>query len=155
MAAARTTIVKNTNLETIVKVEGSSADTAATITLTDLTASTQALVGGGTPTVNITKVISAGLLTSGVTVTRNSVVVMACAPENAPIINLTQDGISDSVQNTQNIVVTLAGAASVTYLVLRKIAGWATKVETATYGAYDDTTRVGARTDVSGSPDKV
>lgn len=155
MAAARTTIIKNTNLETIVKVEGSSADTAATIALTDLTASTQALVGGGTPTVNITKVISAGLLTAGVTVTRNNVVVMACAPENAPIINLTQDGISDSVQNTQNIVVTLAGAASVTYLVLRKVAGWATKVEYATYGSYDDETRVGARTDVSGSPDNV
>ena len=155
MAAARTTIIKNTNLETIVKVEGSSADTAATITLTDLTASTQELVGGGTPTVNITKIISAGLLTAGVTITRNSVVVMACAPENAPIINLTQDGISDTVQNTQNIVVTLAGAASVTYLVLRKVSGWATKVENATYGAYDDPTRVGASTTLSGSPDKV
>lgn len=155
MAAARTTIIKNTNLETIVKIEGSSADTAATITLTNLTASTQELVGGGTPTVNITKIISAGLLTSGVTITRNSVVVMTCAPENAPIINLTQDGISDTVQNTQNIVVTLAGAASVTYLVLRKVSGWVTKVENATYGAYDDPTRVGASTTLSGSPDKV
>jgi len=144
MAAARTTIIKNTNLETIVKIEGSSADTAATITLTDLTASTQALVVGGTPTVNITKIISTGLLTAGVTVTRNSVVVMACAPENAPIINLTQDGISDTVQNTQNIVVTLAGAASVTYLVLRKVSGWATKVETVVFGPFDDQSVVGS-----------
>lgn len=155
MAAVRTTIIKNTNLETIVKFEGSSVDTAATITLTDLTASTQALISGGTPTVNIVKIIAAGLLTSGVTITRGGVVVLACAPENAPTINFTQDGISDTVGNTSNIVITLAGAASVGYLVLRKIAGWQTKVETATYGAYDDTTRVGARTDVSGSPDKV
>lgn len=144
MPAARTTIIKNTNLETIVKIEGSSADTAATIALTDLTATTQALVGGGTPTVNITKIISAGLLTAGVTITRNNVVVMACAPENAPIINLTQDGISDTVQNTQPIVVTLAGAASVTYLVLRKVSGWATKVETAVYGPFDNQNAVGS-----------
>lgn len=144
MAAVRTTIIKNTNQETVVKFEGSSADTAATITLTDLTASTQSLVVGGTPTVNIVKLISAGLLTSGVTVTRNSIVVMAAAPENAPVINLTQDGISDTVQNTQNIVITLAGAASVGYLVLRKVSGWATKVEPATYGSYDDVTVVGS-----------
>jgi hypothetical protein len=144
MAAARTTIIKNTNLETIVKIEGSSADTAATIALTDLTATTQALVGGGTPTVNITKIISTGLLTAGVTITRNNIVVMACAPENAPIINLTQDGISDTVQNTQNIVVTLAGAASVTYLVLRKVSGWATKIETVVYGPFDDQNAVGS-----------
>jgi hypothetical protein len=144
MPAVRTTIIKNTNQETVVKFEGSSADTAATITLTNLTASTQSLVEGGTPTVNIVKLISAGLLTSGVTVTRNSVVVMAAAPENAPVINLTQDGISDTVQNTQNIVITLAGAASVGYLVLRKVSGWATKVEPATYGSYDDVTVVGS-----------
>jgi hypothetical protein len=144
MPAVRTTIIKNTNQETVVKFEGSSADTAATITLTDLTASTQSLVEGGTPTVNIVKLISAGLLTSGVTVTRNSIVVMAAAPENAPVINLTQDGISDTVQNTQNIVITLAGAASVGYLVLRKVSGWATKVEPATYGSYDDVTVVGS-----------
>jgi hypothetical protein len=155
MAAVRTTIIKNTNLETIVKFEGSSADTAATIDISTLTASTQALVAGGTPTVNIVKLISSGLLTSGVSIARNSVVVLACAPENSPIINLTQDGISDTIQNDQDIVITLTGAASVGYLVLRKVAGWETKVENATYGAYDDPTRVGASTSLSGSPDKV
>ena len=38
------------------------------------------------------------------------------------------------------------------YLVLRKIAGWDTKVENATYGAYDDPTIVGASTTMDGSP---
>jgi thioredoxin reductase (NADPH) len=33
--------------------------------------------------------------------------------------------------------------------------GWATKVEESTYGSYDDPTRVGASTTISGSPDKV
>ena len=48
------------------------------------------------------------------------------------------------VQNTSNIVITTTGAASTGYLVLRKVAGWSTKVETATYSVYDDTTQVGA-----------
>ena len=71
------------------------------------------------------------------------------------MLDLTQNHISDNIQNTSNIVITTTGAASTGYLVLRKLAGWATKVEDATYGAYDDVTRVGASTTVSGSPDKV
>ena len=95
------------------------------------------------------------MLTAGVQIVRNGVNVISAAPENAPILDLTQNGISDNIQNTSNIVITTTGAASTGYLVLRKVAGWSTKVETATYGAYDDETRVGASTTISGSPDKV
>jgi hypothetical protein len=154
MAATRTTIIRNTNLETIIKYEGSSTDTAATIDISTLAATTQAR-NSDTPTVNIVKFIASGLLTGGVTVVRNSVTILAAAPENAPVLDLTQNGISDSIQNTQNIVITTTGAASTGYLVLRKLAGWSTKVEDSTYGAYDDPTRVGASTTMSGSPDKV
>lgn len=154
MAATRTTIIRNTNLETIVKFEGSSTDTAATIDISTLAATTQAR-NSDTPTVNIVKFIATGLLTSGVQIVRNGVSVLAAAPENAPLLDLTQNSISDSIQNTSNIVITTTGAASTGYLVLRKIAGWSTEVETATYGAYDDETRVGASTTMSGSPDKV
>ena len=154
MAAIRTTIIKNTNQETIIKYEGSSTDTAATIDISTLAATTQAR-NSDTPTVNIVKFIATGLLTSGVQIVRNGVSVLAAAPENAPLLDLTQNSISDSIQNTSNIVITTTGAASTGYLVLRKIAGWNTEVETATYGAYDDETRVGASTTMSGSPDKV
>jgi hypothetical protein len=154
MAATRTTIIRNTNLETIIKYEGSSVDTAATIDISTLAATTQAR-NSDTPTVNIVKFIASGLLTGGVTVVRNSVTILAAAPENAPVLDLTQNGISDSIQNTQNIVITTTGAASTGYLVLRKVAGWSTKVENSTYGAYDDPTRVGASTTMDGSPDKV
>lgn len=154
MAAIRTTIIRNTNLETIIKYEGSLVDTAATIDISTLTATTQAR-NAETPTVNIVKFIATGLLTSGVTVVRNSITVLAAAPENAISLDLTQNSISDNIQNTQNIIITTTGAVSTGYLVLRKVAGWATKVETATYGAYDDETRVGASTTISGSPDKV
>ena len=151
MAAVRTTTIRNTNLETIIKYEGSSSDTAATIDISALAASTQAR-NADTPTVNIVKLIASGLLTSGVLITRNGINILAAAPETAPVIDLTQNGISDNLQNTQNIVITCSGAASTGYLVLRKVAGWSTKVEYATYGAYDDETKVGAL-DIPGSPD--
>jgi hypothetical protein len=154
MAAVALTTIKNTNQETIIKFEGAAGSTDGTITIANLTAGTQ-VRNSDTPVVNIVKLISAGLLSSAVTIKRNSTVVMACAPENAPVINLTADGISDGVNNTSDIVVTVAGAVATGYIVLRKIAGWSTKVETAVYGAYDDETRVGASTTLSGSPDKV
>lgn len=154
MAAARTTTIKNTNYETIIKFEGSSADTAAVIDISTL-ASAQQVRNSDAPKVNIVKLVATGLLTSGVTITRNGIVVLTAAPENSPTINLTTDGISDTIQNDQNITITLGGAASVGYLVLRKVQGWNTKVEYEKYGAYDDETRVGASTTLSGSPDKV
>lgn len=143
MAAVRTTIIRNTNQETIIKYEGAASDTAATIDISLLAAPSQAR-NSDTPTVNIIKFMCAGLLTAGVTVLRNGVYVLAAAPENAPILDLTQNGISDNVQNTQNIVITCTGALSTGYIVLRKVAGWSTKVETATYGAYDNETVVGS-----------
>lgn len=143
MAAVRTTIIKNTNQETIIKFEGSSADTAATIDISTLAASTQAR-NADTPTVNIVKLVASGLLTSNITITRNGIGILYAAGENAPVLDLTQNGISDSVQNTQNILITLGGAASTGYLVLRKIAGWSSKVEEPFFGAYDDRTQVGS-----------
>ena len=143
MAAVRTTTIRNTNQETIIKYEGSSSDTAATIDISTLAASTQAR-NADTPTVNIVKFIASGLLTSGVLITRNGINILAAAPENSPVLDLTQNGISDTLQNTQNIVITCSGAASTGYLVLRKVAGWSSKVEEPFYGAYDDRTQVGS-----------
>ena len=89
-------------------------------------------------------------------ISRNSKYVIACAPENAPYAELNAWGIPLTNDNTFDIVVSSHAAKDVTgILVLRKVAGWDTKVENATYGAYDDPTRVGASTTVSGSPDKV
>jgi hypothetical protein len=149
------TTVKNTNQEVIVHFDTVAAE-SGTLALNTLGAATQALTSGGTPTVNIVKFVSTGELGSGLRIVRNGKNVIACAPENAPLLDLNSIGISDGTNNTSDIVVTNDVAKPVTgYLVLRKIAGWSTKVETATYGAYDDETRVGASTTLSGSPDKV
>ena len=148
------TTVKNTNQETIIHFDTVAAE-SGTITIANLTASTQAR-NSDTPAVNIVKFISTGEDGASLKIIRNSKNIIACAPENAPFLDLNSNGITDNTYNTYDIVVTNGTAKAVTgYLVLRKVAGWDTKVEYATYGAYDDETRVGASTTHSGSPDKV
>ena len=145
------TTVKNTNQEVIVHFDTVAAE-SGTLTIANLGASTQAR-NSDNPTVNIVKFISTGELGAGLRIVRNGKNIIACAPENAPVLDLNSNGISDNTNNTYDIVVTNDAAKAVTgYLVLRKIAGWDTKVENATYGAYDDPTIVGASTTMDGSP---
>jgi hypothetical protein len=148
------TTLKNTNQESVIHFASSAAE-SGTITIANLTATSQAR-NAATPTVNIVKWQITGELASKVSVVRNSKNVIVCAPENAPYAELNAWGIPLTNDNTSDIVVTNGAAKDVTgILVLRKVAGWSTKVEDATYGAYDDPTRVGASTTLSGSPDKV
>ena len=148
------TTLKNTNQETVIHFASSLAE-SGTITIANLTATSQAR-NADTPAVNIVKWQITGELASKVTIVRNSKNVIACAPENAPYAELNAWGIPLTNDNTSDIVITNGAAKDVTgILVLPKVAGWSTKVEDATYGAYDDPTRVGASTTLSGSPDKV
>ena len=148
------TTVKNTNQETVVHFTSSAAE-SGTITIADLTAATQAR-NADAPNVTIVKFSVMGELGSKLTINRNSKIVIACAPENAPYMEANSWGIPINNDSTSDIVLTNGAAKDVSgFLVLRKTAGWSTKVETATYGAYDDTTRVGASTTMDGSPDKV
>ena len=137
------TTVKNTNQETVIHFDTVAAE-SGTITIANLTASTQAR-NSDAPAVNIVKFFCTGQLTSALRIVRNGKNIIACAPENAPTLDLNSNGISDNTNNTYDIVVTNEVAKPVTgYLVLRKVAGWSTKVEEATYGSYDDRTAVGS-----------
>jgi hypothetical protein len=149
------TTVRNTNQETIIHFETATND-SGTINIANIGATTQAR-NSDTPKVNIVRFISTGQLGSSVVVSRNGKNIIACAPENAPILDLTQYGITDGTNNDQDILITqsVASKAVSGYITLRKIQGWDTTVEYADYGAYDDETRVGASTTKSGSPDKV
>jgi hypothetical protein len=148
------TVLKNTNQESIVKVAGTAA--AATITLaTDLLASTQALEGG-TQTANIVGVTWTGAAGGIISIARNSVVVMTLQADAAGTLEFGgQSMVPDTIGSTSDIVVTVSGAQAECWLKIRKVGGYATKVEEVVYGAYDDATRIGASTTVSGSPDKV
>ena len=147
------TTVKNTNQETVVHFASSAAE-SGTITIANLTASSQAR-NSDTPKVDIVKFMCTGELGSKVTIARNSKNVIVTSPENDINVEFNALGIPVNNDDTYDIVVTNGAAKEVTgWLVLRKIDGWSTKVENATYGAYDDPTRVGASTSMSGSPDK-
>jgi hypothetical protein len=137
------TTLRNTNQETIIHFEDVDAS-AGIINISTLAAATQAR-NSDTPKVNIVRFICTGEDGASIIVSRNGKNILACAPENAPILDLSQYGISDSINNDQNITITSGVAKAVSgYITLRKIQGWSTKVEEATYGAYDDRTQVGA-----------
>jgi len=148
------TILKNVAQEAIVKVSGT--DAAATIALaTDLLSVGQAL-NGETQTAVIAGVTWTGGADGIITITRNSVVVMTLQANAAGFLDFSgQDMIPDSIGSTSSIVVTISGAQCSCWLRVRKIGGYKTMVEDATYGSYDDPTRVGASTTINGSPDYV
>ena len=137
------TTVKNTNQETVIHFASSAAE-SGTITIANLTAATQAR-NTDAPKVDIVKFMCTGELGSKVTIARNSKNIIVTSPENDINVEFNALGIPVNNDDTFDIVVTNGAAKDVTgWLVLRKIAGWSTKVETATYGAYDDETQVGA-----------
>lgn len=146
------TVLKNTNQEAIVKISEIGSET---IDLqTTILAATQAL-SGATQTVNIAGIEYTGLAGSTITIVRNGVNITTLSAEGHDYVGFAAgQGFVDSINNTADIAVTIAGANAQCYLTLRKVSGYATKVEYATYGAYDDETRVGASTTMSGSPDK-
>lgn len=141
--AVTKTILKNTNLETVVKVAGTAA--AATITLaTDCLASTQAL-DGATQTANIFGVTWTGAIGGIISITRNSVVVMTLQADAAGTLEFGgQAMIPETINNTSDFVVTISGAQAECWLKIRKVSGYASKVETAVFGAYDNQSVVGS-----------
>jgi hypothetical protein len=64
------------------------------------------------------------------------------------------DGFSDNTYETMDFRLVMGGACTV-IVDITKVSGYDQKVENATYGAYDDPTRIGASTTMNGSPDKV
>jgi len=137
------TTIKNTNQETIIHFDTVLAE-SGTITIANLGASTQTR-NSDAPAVNIVKFCCTGQLDSGLLIVRNGKNIISCAPENDPFLDLNSNGFVDNINNTYDIVVTNLAAKAVTgYIVLRKVAGWSTEVETATFGSYDNPTVVGS-----------
>jgi len=147
--AVTITIIKRTQQEAIIKVSGTGA---CTILLDDLVSHNQ-IVEGTDQRVDIVGAVVTGLLSSAITVTRNGVATLAFAGENSAIFDFEGQGFRDSSNNDKDIVVTIANAEGHIYLILRKVSGYTSTVETAIYGSYDNPSAVGAVTNVTGSPD--
>lgn len=110
----------------------------------------------GTRQVAIAGVTYTGAAAGVATITRNSAVIMTLLAANQGQIDLTgHQMVPDTVNAGSDIVVTITGGQTEVWLKLRKLAGYTSTVEYEKYGAYDDETRKGASTILSGSPDKV
>lgn len=147
-------ILKNVAQEAVVKVSGTSGN--ATIALaTDLLSVGQAL-DGATQSAVIVGVTWTGAIGGIITITRNDVVVMTLQANAAGFLDFGgQCMVPDSTGADSDIVVAISGAQASCWSRVRKTGGYKTMVEDATYGSYDDPTRVGASTTINGSPDYV
>lgn len=133
-----------TETETVVKVSGNGG--SATIDLqTDLVDANQA-ISGATQTVTITGVRWSGESANTILIERNSVRVLTLPTEQADYIAFDgQEMPPENTQATQDIAVAQVGTGYVElYLKLRKVSGYAPKVETAQFSVYDDTNTVGS-----------
>lgn len=134
-------ILRKTEKKVAVKVSGSGV--TETITLnSDLLSSTQSL-DGATQTVNIISLRWTGDVDSKITITRNNKVIAILQGNSPGDFDFADAEYNESVNNTYNIVVTTSGDAQL-YMNLRKVSGYASKIETPEFGAYDDTTATGS-----------
>jgi len=131
--------LKLNDTEAVVKFFGSSDN--GTVTLASLVPATQA-TSGVTQTVNINKIEWAGTDGSTVTIARGASTVLVVDSTGSDSLEFGA-GYSDTTANTDDITVTVTGTVAV-YLTLRKVSGYANKVETAQFGIYDDETAVGS-----------
>jgi hypothetical protein len=118
------TILKKTYGEALVKVAGTAA--SETISLaTDLLATNDSLLAGGTPTVNIAAVTWTGVPGGVITITRNSVIVMTLNAGASGFLDFGgQIFPPDPIGNTSDIVVTISGGQAECWIRLRKVSGY-------------------------------
>ena len=135
------TILKKTESKVAVKLYGTSLNETVALA-TDCLASTEALTVGGTPTVNILAMHWSGGADAEATITRGDVVIATLRAESANTLRFQDSDFTDTIGNTSDIVVTSTGLMQV-WLLLRKVTGYSSKIETAQFSVYDDITKVG------------
>jgi len=139
MAAITPVILKNTDHEVVVKATGVAGDTC-TIDISTLATANQ--TQSGTAKVNIAGIRYAGQSGSIVAITRGATTVMTYEAVGVDGEDFAA-GWVDSQANDADLVLTLSGAASTTWLTLRKQEGFLPNIETGAFGAYDDETQAG------------
>ena len=130
------TILRLTNKSALVKVSD-----AQTIALaTDLLLATEELDVVHVPSVSISRVFCTG----GATIVRNGVTIVANLPSVGSMdLDLSQFEGKDVEGATSNIVITPQAGYQV-YVLLRKDAGYITKIQPEIFGSYDNPTSTSA-----------
>ena len=133
-----------TETEVVVKVAGAAGSTTIDLQ-TDLLDPNQSL-SGATQTVTITGVRWGGELSSVITINRNGTRVLTLPCDTADYIAFDgQEMPPENTGATTDIDVVQVGTGNIEiYLKLRKVSGYAPKIETAQFGSKDDETVVGS-----------
>lgn len=135
-------ILRKTETKVAVKLYGTGMNETVTLA-TDCLATTEALTVGGTPTVNILTMRWMGAAGASATITRGGVVIATILGDSAGDMDFLDQEYCDSINNTSDLVVTSTGLMQV-YLLLRKVTGYSSKIETAQFSVYDNTAVVGS-----------
>jgi len=116
-------ILKLNNYEAVIKVDGTVGPVTINLA-TDLLADNEVL-DGTPPTVNIISLLSSGLPNGIITIARNGVTVNGLSTDTISVVDLFNfGGVSDTVNNTHDIVVTTSVAECQLYIKLRKVSGY-------------------------------
>lgn len=134
------TILRKTPQMCAVKVAGSGV--TETITLaTDLLTSTETVAG--TPTVDIIAIRWSGAAAAIASITRGGTIISTLTGAYSSTLDFRDGQFRDNVNNTGDLVIVTTGQMEV-WLELRKVTGYASKIETAMFGAYDNESAVGS-----------
>ena len=146
-------ILKNTTQRAVIKVYNDSGASTQNITLASLLGSNETNVG--TYKAHIRALYWGVKNSQDVTVGRynGSSIEGETYLSGSGEVEYFGAGFSDNTYETLDLQVVFGGAGSV-IIDVAKVSGYVSRVEDATYGAYDDPTRIGASTTMSGSPDK-
>jgi hypothetical protein len=135
-------IIKISSKECWVKVWGTDGD-SGTVLLSELKTADEDIVG--TPRANIAGYQYTGDNTTTFYITRNGTQIATFSSSTISVIEMTGATCPpDPVQNDQNVTITILGGNGELFLRLRKQEGYVSKIETSTYGAYDNKTAVGS-----------
>lgn len=134
------TILKKTGAKVAVKVYGDSLNETITLN-SDCLVSTESVVG--TPKANILSIHWSGANGSFATITRNSVKIAILQASAAGELVFLDTDFTDSIENDSDLVVTSTGEMQV-WILLRKVSGYSSKIETAEYSVYDNVNAVGS-----------
>ncbi len=135
-------IIKLSTKECWIKIWGVDGD-EGDILLSEIVSPDEVIVG--TPRANIAGYQYTGNDTTTFYITRNSVQIATFSSSTISIIEMTGATCPpDPVQNDKNIHVRIVGGLGELFLRLRKQDGYVSKIETSSFGAYDNTTAVGS-----------
>lgn len=132
-------ILNQTETKASIKVWGTNI--SGTITLAgDLLSPT--MVVNGTPAVNITY-LQWSSSTEAININRGGETVIGLYQNTGMMDFGANGGMTEDTNNTSDIGYQIVGNGYV-YITVRKVAGYASKIETAQYSVYDDTNVVGS-----------